>query len=246
MSCAFCGSSGPLTKEHVWSNWLADVSPDTRPGPHVMADDDEVLRIWEDDLFKLTVRCVCRRCNNTWMSQLEEAAKPVLTPLIREHRCTLSPEAQLVVATWAVKTVLVSQGREIGDRVPREHFEALYKHRRPPDDVSVIAADYSGRRYPAFISHQVKTLTVESSDGRRQPLQTYQGTVSVGHLVLMVFGHGLRGAYDFAPADWRAPYSALLWRCSQPQEIRWPLQQRIGDDALRRFGRYADGERPAA
>jgi hypothetical protein len=45
-----------------------------------------------------TVGDVCRQCNSGWLSELEAAVKPLLTPMIRGDRQTLGPEDQRIVA----------------------------------------------------------------------------------------------------------------------------------------------------
>ena len=49
----------------------------------------------------------CRECNHGWMERLETAVRPWLTPMINGQNVTLPPEAQQIVAGWAIKTAIM-------------------------------------------------------------------------------------------------------------------------------------------
>ena len=51
---------------------------------------------------------ICEDCNSVWLSSLERRVKPLLAPMaVGAQPTTLSPGSQLLIATWAVKTVLL-------------------------------------------------------------------------------------------------------------------------------------------
>jgi hypothetical protein len=233
--CAFCERDRVLTREHLWADWLREMAPDNTAGPHVMADGDDVQRVWDAQMFSHTVRCVCADCNNGWMSELEDEVKPVLTPLLKNHRTTLSREDQLLLATWAMKTGLVHQGRDRVTRMPAEHFRYLYEHRRPPRDVVVTMAAYAGRRYPAFAGHHLKTLKVQAGTGQTLETKMYFSTVSVGHVAFQIFGHGIRNAVGLRPKNWKEKYVSVIWPDIEAP-LTWPLVDQLTDEQLRRFG----------
>lgn len=49
--------------------------------------------------FDLVVRDVCEECNTGSMHELEEAAEPVLTPMLRDEPRVLSATDQHTIAT---------------------------------------------------------------------------------------------------------------------------------------------------
>ena len=100
--CIFCGGT-PLSAEHVWPKWISRVMPSmsvvschssaeavrvhsrlpyhfspvtkgkqTRPGP----------------LTSRKLRVVCKKCNNGWMSALQQAARPLLLKLMTNREWT--------------------------------------------------------------------------------------------------------------------------------------------------------------
>ena len=125
--CIFCGVAGmrtpegKLTKEHIYSNWARRFVPRSmknfrslRATRHPDRTDFIIVRR-SGDLRDWQVACVCAACNNGWMRQrLDEVARPVLIPLIKGEQTRLSPEHQLIVATWAAMKTMVAEyrGRE--------------------------------------------------------------------------------------------------------------------------------------
>jgi hypothetical protein len=56
---------------------------------------------------RLTLRWLCKSCNNGWMSRLESEAKPVVESILDGTANEIDPSAQSTLATWAVKTAMV-------------------------------------------------------------------------------------------------------------------------------------------
>src|SRR5580704_11578887 len=87
--CIFCDQSKKLTKEHLWSKWTRQlVSHDILKheyADHVFKVDgvDRSARTYGWDARNSTIKAVCLECNNVWMSSLDDAGKPVLSPLIK-------------------------------------------------------------------------------------------------------------------------------------------------------------------
>jgi hypothetical protein len=67
------------------------------------------------DDFKL--KRVCEFCNNGWMSNLEEPAKPILLGLILGHTTleSLEEDGRQILAKWAGKTAII-ESYAVGDR----------------------------------------------------------------------------------------------------------------------------------
>lgn len=53
------------------------------------------------------LRAVCKACNNTWMSALQNAAKPLLVPLITGQWLNLDAAQQRLLAAWATMFSIV-------------------------------------------------------------------------------------------------------------------------------------------
>lgn len=139
-SCLFCGASSGLTREHVWPRWLATILPASAKTVHSFTQDGRPSR--EPYLapdFSVQVRLVCRRCNNGWMAELENDARPPLTPMITaQGRVTLEPESARIVAAWLLKTAMTMEHAHTGPRVvPPEQRRYLAAHVAAPPRVQV-------------------------------------------------------------------------------------------------------------
>ena len=77
--CIFCGGAA-LTREHVWPAWFLKEHAKT---PVVMERTGSRTVTLPMATLQLVLRRVCASCNNEWMSRLENAAKPLLSPVIR-------------------------------------------------------------------------------------------------------------------------------------------------------------------
>jgi hypothetical protein len=65
------------------------------------------MNAYRTDRPKIAIRCVCARCNNGWMSQLQERGKPLIERLWSDNACTLDLEECLSLSVWAVMTSMV-------------------------------------------------------------------------------------------------------------------------------------------
>jgi hypothetical protein len=111
-ACVFCGTThGKLTREHVIPQW-ARRSFNIKGPVTVHAREEglsqrrqvgamQALNITLDDV-------ICENCNSVWLSRLERRVKPLLAPMaVSAQPTTLSPASQHLIATWAVKAVLL-------------------------------------------------------------------------------------------------------------------------------------------
>jgi hypothetical protein len=83
-------------------------------------------------------RVVCGTCNNGWMSRLETAASPLLTPLITGNPCTISEDSALTIAKWITLKVLVGEHNKRGDAVTtQEQRDSFQTTQTIPDNFRI-------------------------------------------------------------------------------------------------------------
>jgi hypothetical protein len=156
--CIFCANHRKMSKEHVFPSWLKEHFPrglnDTH-GAYAMSLNTQAnayTKIFEKkhggSSTTITVRVVCRECNNEWMSKLEQAVRPILSPLIRGEEIILTQDQQRVLATWIVKTAMTAEYRyPEAIAVPQTQRQALMSNEEPPDGWLVGIAHYKGRKW---------------------------------------------------------------------------------------------------
>jgi hypothetical protein len=194
------------------------------------ADDQGVERTRQMQMkpFTQTVRDVCEPCNNEWMSDLEKAAIPLLTPLLRGRGKALHRDGQRILSAWALKTVMVwqeSYPSEMQRAIPPQHFRWLYRHRsvrsiKPRWGGQIRLGAYVDPQGPPQFTHS--PLRIEPPGFPPLPpgeSNGYSITFSVGHAAFHVFGHKLNLQRE-SPGE-HTEILLQLWPYSG-QSVTWP------------------------
>ncbi|MBB3591740.1 hypothetical protein FHX08_002084 [Rhizobium sp. BK529] len=150
--CIFCGSA-PLSKEHIWADWLREYIPRT------YAKTNHNVNIVSGSAFESTkgkvnrpgdphsqrLRVVCQQCNNGWMSEIQNRVKPNLSKLIIGESADLEPADRELLATWAVMFTYIWEQAEpkLITSTPEER-RAFMETRLPPSGWTVWMAPYEG------------------------------------------------------------------------------------------------------
>lgn len=246
--CAFCGSAGSLTKEHVLGNWLSKIGLDDSPVEFFAGPLNRIPRpMGAGAPFQQTVKNVCAECNNGWMGSLEEVAKRVLTPLILGQPGRIAADDQPAIAMWLQKTALVSMllssadDRDQGYGLPPLEYAALYAQRsalEPLESSLFWAGRYGGELRLGSVWVTPLAVAVEGLPEPDLP-NGYAMTIALGALLI----HGLRFthlpfALDIATEDSLQP----LWPVAGDLELSEPT---LTDDeylALARGRRFVTPE----
>jgi hypothetical protein len=241
--CAFCGpTSEPLTIEDVMPRWLSKFFRRTynnqtfkQQGVHrgQPASDPEM-----NQRIRVDVPVVCRACNQGWMSQLEDHAKPILTPLITHPKTPRSISAVdcLTLASWlSAKSVVLDffifhrgQQRALF-YTPRQRHE-LRDANIPPS----LATVWIGRMQKrGLVSGDIQTLYYSKlkSDPAFRNLRATVTTVAVNEVViqLVAWRKMSKTATVPDPIPWfHSPsvgpwdeYMIEVWP-ALPESVEWP------------------------
>ena len=139
--CIFCGTTAKLTHEHVRPDWLKKHLPKTkvnydaghltvnRPGtPHVLKS-----KTVGGDPLSRRVKCVCEGCNTGWMKAIQDAAKPIVVPIITGDAAVLGRRQQRILAGWIAMSVICSKfGKDQLRAISQRDREILHQHQVPP------------------------------------------------------------------------------------------------------------------
>lgn len=167
---------------------------DAEVRPSHMHPDGTLVTQRKHHLTNFVAGRVCKRCNNGWMSQLEERAKPLLTLLIDGERevVHLTEPERHIVATWAFKTAIVlNNASNYHANVPPEHFRALFLDRsHPADGVTVFGQQHHGTRRFYWIQNSVWRFFSDSPVNEESLRETNEGSYKIslqlGKLLLLV------------------------------------------------------------
>jgi hypothetical protein len=151
--CLFCTRQDSLTREHVMPQWIWREAHGEDPSGPTIADPGpskahESFVLTEAGLVRtvdprsdqplmratsLTVRSVCRPCNNGWMARLEDQVKPILIRMNRERSWRLSSGEVGVLRRWVLKTGLMLEQTDPETALANEAvFAAVANDEDPP------------------------------------------------------------------------------------------------------------------
>jgi hypothetical protein len=225
-ACIFCGAT-PLSKEHIWPEWLLRLLP-TPEGVETTAQrgSAEPVQVWRSSRPEQTAKFVCAPCNNGWMSQIENAMKPVASEIALGSPVSLNAAAQKIIAIWAVKSAMVYEAlRPNADwfYTPAERSSFRLQRIFPDRTYVWIAPVVSPAGFFCFANDMSETLERSPSD-----TQGYVTTIGFGALALQILGvrlgpnvhHGVSLTLNVEPAPWDA--TTIPVYPSRGDPVTWP------------------------
>lgn len=144
VKCVFCDREGKEAEEDLIPKWANKLLRELTGAKAVLlslrevdVDEATVLQSGHrrhQTFSAIRIKGVCETCNNTWMSQIESAAKPLLEPMIRGQRRAIPPRDQKTIATWmALKTLVAERMDKKVDVAAPDDYHDFYARREPPD-----------------------------------------------------------------------------------------------------------------
>lgn len=236
--CVYCG--GPrLSKEHLYADWLRDFVPRDADEHHFATTvafphkQTHKLQRRTGDTHARRLRCVCVNCNRGWMSDLQQAAKVHLVPMLRGDRCCLKRDAQKIVAGWAAMTAMTAEYLEKGMvALPQNERDHVRETARPPRTWRIWIARYDGANCKNRWWHNVMALTNQNIEEHAPDTAATPNTqtTSIGsgeHLFIHAMSSEIawpiiqrwrfpRGLGPLLRQIWPAAASAVTWPPSRP------------------------------
>ncbi|MBM0228216.1 hypothetical protein [Micromonospora sp. ATA51] len=246
-ACRFCGATNrQITNEHIWPDWLRDYLPAVRQPGHSERWSSAAGRDrWRQPILTAKVRVVCDGCNNGWMSQLEEAAKPIVGPMVVGQAVELDATAQQIVANWvALKGLVAVHTSNVEQPIPEPHYRRVHAFEGAPPNTMRV---WIGRRWnltdpnrpsraQLFESHFMPVTNVFPGFPLPPDLERYRSeggvfnatVFRVGHFFALALQHdwpGLRAR----PKLGSAAADALLPIWPAGRTIQWPPPRPVED-----------------
>jgi hypothetical protein len=229
----------------MWADWLKVYIPRaalehriSSTLAHIEGDETSYHRRTGDPHSR-RIKCVCRTCNNGWMSALQEDAKPILIPLLKGTNTTLHRRAQTTLASWIAMTVMVAEHVD-KDKIAIGTDERSWfrNNRRAPGHWRIWIGRHSRDRR-GMVTHNVMSF-VSKEEFERAPhrptgeANTQTTTICLGeHLLVHVMSSLV--AYDIIRM-WKlppmvAPYLAQIWPV-RIGLVRWPPPLALTDAGI--------------
>lgn len=231
--CIFCSSDSKLSKEHIFPDWLKDFLPrdmQQHTFKHQIFYPNGVKSREQNitgDPKSRKLPVVCEKCNNGWMSRLQEETKPILLPLIQGNKTRLRAKSQMQLAQWCTMAVMVAEfvlPKLIAIPQPsRTYFKETLL---PPDNWKIWIGNFQRDKWPGYLCHNVLPVFGESQSMVVNhcgvcPPNTHETTYVVGNLFIYAFSST---QINVVKNWWPEGENRIIHRIF-PQDravIRWP------------------------
>jgi hypothetical protein len=226
--CLFCQNPAD-SREHVWPDWVLGRLRGQRQPIKGFIEKKQIE--FGGSNPHLEIKCVCSKCNNGWMSRLEDANVPLIGCLMQDIALSLDESQQRTVAAWAVKTVMVMDAsRRHGQFYTRTECRQLRLSLSVPPHTMVWLGRYSGVNNLAIYGTD---LWEGGTPDDPRAIHGYANTTFVGYLAIQVLTlrpprqDGDR-AVTIQPR--KGPWDSLLVKVWPFEKIiRWPPRSSFTD-----------------
>jgi hypothetical protein len=259
--CIFCQQAKKMSREHIWGDWLkAYVRPAmnkhnfqavriNRPGEQTT----DIVTLRAGDPLRSKVKVVCADCNNRWLSEIQNRARPLLIPLITGERIALGSVAQERVGAWCAMATMTA---EFIDRdpttiaVPQSDRDWLRNNGMAPRGWWIWLAHYQRRKWPAQWVHlTLPILAAKDVPENAAEVYVMPNTQVTTFVVGSLFVHTMSSVEADNIAGWASmlPRRYPLLVPVMPQResfVAWPsasITDATADAIASAFHRYVEG-----
>lgn len=232
--CIFCGG-GKLSKEHFWSAWMAEYLPrypDGRRVEHYITFTKKFklsrppeAQTRPGQTWTKKLRVVCKKCNNGWMSVLENEAKPILLSLMASKPHILDVPVLQLLSRWiAMKVMVVEFSKQNGAVSRREERRRFMQSQEIPENFRIwISQCGQGGWESSFLRHAA-TLTPAGMVPENEFNNVQTVAFGVGDLFIYVLHTTLAGVMQRLAFSDNMGVTAIH---PVPSQTSWPPLRRL-------------------
>jgi len=243
--CIFCDQTA-RSKEHFWPVWMHKELPPSEPDakhdrPHYSYHPSTgpitkgvVGR--PGGVEKLSIRAVCNECNNGWMNQVEERARPHLTKMLKGEAVELSMEDQKNVAQWiALKSIVSEHSNPETAVTPKNDRVAFRETGTIPDYFNIYATTQVTGSHIGLLRNSHGFAL--SPDGPQPPfVETTQNIQTISFIFGSIFVHVNAARIDNFALEEKVIIPAFYGTCRlwppQSKIMEFPRRPRLGTDGI--------------
>lgn len=184
--CIFCG--GGRSAEHFWPEWMHTylVKPEFRhkrewsqarrmlPSGIVSVTQPRDYKR-QGGVHTKTIRTACKKCNNTWMSKIEEAAKSSFLHIFNDKIDTMNIEQLNTIRNWAaLKIIAADHDTPENFVIPLEDCKEFLMSRKIPNYLKIYLGISNNNELSLSFLRQTATVSTGPtlSSGRSKNIQT--------------------------------------------------------------------------
>jgi hypothetical protein len=165
------------------------------------------------------------------MNELENVARPLLTPMLKGLDTELPPDAQAVASRWIFKTALMAQYmRSPVVPVPPERLAWLRTEGVPPAQAWIGVGRYTADVFASWWFH--KSVRWEGDGPNPKTALGHMVTLSLGHLVTQTAVWDGELDMSVKLSEWRSRFLIQIWPSTTSIVLRWPPTYDLLNDDL--------------
>jgi hypothetical protein len=262
-TCLFCGGNG-MTKQHIWPNWMnSTISKRANHNTQTTTDLRGIyhsrgaynflgspnVKVQNGDIGTTKLRLICASCNNTWMSDIENAVKPVVVHLMNQDDIVVDLEKQSRLVAWISLMSIVAEFTDVPTKgISFEQRKFFMDNRMPSNDWAIWVGKYDGKewaprryRHVGGAVHRVVGAdealnTAQLAQKSKAPRTTQVSTIVADKLIIVALSTS--DTYlqeDFL--DFNQDKLVKIWPTTQT-EIDWSLLQYLSDEEAMACSNY--------
>lgn len=228
-----------ISKEHLWSDWLDPLLPLGREHPNhsqiklkFSHSPEGVLEVSPSSSKhrgpsnSRKLRIVCAKCNGGWMSEIEMAAKEVMTDLILGRSTVITVDQQNALCQWIMLKAIIGEYTDLPMMAISEADKMFLKNNRAiPPNWKIWIGNFLGgeREWLQKYSHTGGKIHMAG-----EPVPSLLNGQTTTFVINELFMH----AASMPPiplADWMPSRALLQIWPSSAQDIKWPPELPISD-----------------
>ncbi len=224
-TCIFCDNESG-SEEHLWPDWMhrlvkfAPINLQEADGPVIYGQDPEQK-----------INTVCHRCNNEWMSRIEDKSKTRLESMLLNKPISIDPGGMKLLTEWAILRAMVFESikpRNSNEQFfTREERTAFKEKQTIPDRTRV----WVGALENSHIGYHGTDFTLlNSADGYRRIGTGSVGTIYAGHIIMQTVTEHIHPPHAVPPGPVIIPPSGpwderlVEIYLGHPKRIGWPTK----------------------
>lgn len=240
-SCVFCGE-GPLTREHVYPQWLEAILPEQlryrgQQASLLFPQEDSnysvpsVFREVNQEFTQTVVKRTCKSCNSGWMNDLEERARNILTAMIQGVHFVATKSDNDALAIWVAKTCLMNQFTHPESlAMPQAYIDWIYTSKTPLPNMHIWAIPSCTDDWGVRSEHRGFLLSSSSNPDLSQPCNTHCTVIGLGCVAFWIIGTTTSGLFSKTLTELAPPPGIRIW--PRGFSFEWNPEPCVGDEEL--------------
>jgi len=234
--CIFCENTA-ASPEHIWSDWMGKHFPKKPHAESITRWDNIDERdaplpqpiITHGHPVNTTVKAVCKKCNNGWMSILEQQAKPYIESMLLGKPTVLDLKGQCLVIEWTTLKMMVWEHSQAPESIVFTRMETLQfsSTRKIPENIKTWLFRSSDPIMRASIIRGYSALTPVNNGTLNEPpdhANTQTALFRIGKLLIYFFHSTLP---ELEIGKFRQFDAKVLWPTARTL-IKWPPMRDVG------------------